>query len=427
MTRVPASPTLKPPPTSQAAQSPVVLHVRSVTGSGGGPEKTILNSPRYLAEFGWHPLCAYLHPPDDPGFEAIRNKAQELDVPLLEVPDRGPLDFRAVRALLEICRQQRVTIWHSHDYKTNAVGLLLKRFWPMRLVTTLHGWVKHTRRTPLYYCIDRHCLRYYDRLVCVSEDLLDLCRANRIAEARCVLIENAIEADRFQRTKDRDDAKRQLGFTPGRLLLGAVGRLSPEKGFDLLIRAVAELLDEGRDLELAIVGDGDQRGELERLIRQSAHADRMHLCGYQPEVIDFYHAMDCFVLSSLREGLPNVVLEALAMEVPVVATRVAGIPRILRHEDNGLIVAKAAPTEIAAALRCLLDDAALRQRLARAGRQTVVDGYGFDSRMARMRTVYEELLSASVGGQQGKVGANDDDPPAKRPPSTRPTTLVPKS
>ena len=151
----------------------VVLDARVVTGSGGGPDKTILNSPRFLDPLGYRMLCAYLRPPNDAGFEVIRKAAAKYNAPLVEVDDRGPWDWRVVTELLDVCRREKVAIWHGHDYKTNALGLLLKRFWPMRLVTTVHGWVHHTARTPLYYRLDQMCLPRYERVFCVSDDLFE--------------------------------------------------------------------------------------------------------------------------------------------------------------------------------------------------------------------------------------------------------------
>ena len=139
-----------------AGQSAVVLDARVLAGSGGGPDKTILNSPRHLGPAGYRMLCLYLRPPGDPGFEAIRRKAADKAAPLVEVDDRGPLDWRVVPRLAAVCRRERVAVWHGHDYKTNLLGLLLARLWPMRLVTTVHGWVHHTARTPPRLSHARH-------------------------------------------------------------------------------------------------------------------------------------------------------------------------------------------------------------------------------------------------------------------------------
>ena len=375
---------------------PVVLDTRVVTGTGGGPDKTILNSPRFLEPMGYRNLCAYLHPPGDPGFETLRRKAEAWNAPLISIPDRGPWDWKVVTSLLETCRRERVAIWHGHDYKSNAVGLLLRRFWPMRLVTAVHGWVKHTRRTPLYYGIDRACLKRYEVVISVSDDLFQSCLDCGVPRERCLLIENAIDTRQFTRTVDREEAKRRLGIPANRLLIGAIGRLSEEKGFDLLIAAVDRLLEQGFDVELRIAGEGDQQDHLASLIRAKGREDRIRLVGYQAQTIPLYEAMDVFVLSSLREGLPNVVLEAMAMEVPVIATRVAGIPRLVHHGQNGLLIEPGSTPELTDALLSVLQDGPLRDLLALDGRATIEQNHSFEVRMEKIRAAYDRLLGKNL-------------------------------
>jgi glycosyltransferase involved in cell wall biosynthesis len=371
----------------------VVLEVRVVNEKGGGPEKTILNSPRFLRDAGFWTICAYMHPPGDPGFDEIRRKARLLAAPLLAVEDRGPLDWRVVVRVLEICRRQRVAIWHGHDYKSNFLGLLLRPLWRMHLITTVHGWVRETRRTPLYYAIDRLCLPFYEKVICVSDDLHKRCLASGVSPHRCVLIENAIDAEEYQRTLAISQAKGRLKLPSGRLVIGAVGRLSPEKGYDHLIRAVDVLLRAGKDIELVIVGDGDDRPRLRELISDLGQNERIHLLGYRSDTMEIYQAMDVLALSSLREGLPNVVLEAMALEVPVVATRVGGIPRLIRNGENGLIVEPGSSEALVPALDRLLGDESLRLRLGRAGRETIESNYSFSARMQKVRAIYEEVLA----------------------------------
>jgi glycosyltransferase involved in cell wall biosynthesis len=379
-------------PRHRESDQPVVLDVRVVTGSGGGPDKTILNSPRYLRAAGYRMLCAYLHPPGDPGFAQLRHKAERWQAPLLSIPDRGPWDWNVYRQLLRVCRQQRVAIWHGHDYKSNLLGLLLRPLWPMRLVTTVHGWVEHTARTPLYYAVDRFCLPRYEQVLCVSEDLHRRCLGLGVKPRRCRLLENGIDTAEFTRRRSVADAKRDLGWPAERLLIGAVGRLSAEKGFDLLIRATAELLRTGLDAGLVIAGAGGQQAELQRLSSELGCDDRVRLLGYRQDPRDLYEALDLFALSSLREGLPNVVLEALAMQVPVVATRVAGVPRLIRDGENGLLVEPGSVEQLTAGLRRGLGDPGLRQRLSTAGRRTVEEGYSFAVRLEKVALLYDRLL-----------------------------------
>jgi glycosyltransferase involved in cell wall biosynthesis len=389
-------------PEPEVSGMPVVLDARVVTETGGGPDKTILNSPRFLIASGYRTLCAYMHPPGDPGFEQLRRKAEARGAPLLSVPDRGPWDWRVALELLRICRRERVAIWHGHDYKSNVLGLLLRPFWPMRLVTTVHGWVKHTRRTPIYYGIDRLCLPYYERVICVSEDLRARCLACGVPEERCVLIENAIDTWEFSRRSSTGEAKERLGIPSDRLLIGAIGRLSAEKGFDLLIQAADALLKEGLDLELLIVGDGDQMPHLRRQIAEMDHGERVRLLGYRQDTIELYEAMDVFALSSLREGLPNVVLEAMSLEVPVVATIIAGIPRLIRDGENGLLVPPGDVGELTRALARVLRDAELRDSLGACGRQTVEDHYDFGARMRKIGSLYDHLLGCGTPSAAGR-------------------------
>ncbi len=384
------------PAAAVASSDVVVLHTRVVTRCGGGPEKTILNSPRFLVGSGYRAVCAFMHPPADPGFEVIRRRAEELEAPLVSIADRGLWDARVIRRLLRVCRDERVTIWHAHDYKSNALGLLLRRFHPMRLVTTVHGWVEHTRKLRLYYALDRLCLRRYDRVICVSGDLREACLNAGVADERCVLIENAIDVDQCRRQLDAAAARRRLGLPEPGLWIGACGRLSAEKGFEHLILAVDLLLSEGTDARLVILGDGDQRPKLQALIDCLGRQDRIGLAGYQAELDPWYQALDVFALSSLREGLPNVVLEAMAWRLPVVATRIAGVPAAVQDNVSGLLVPPGDVGSLAGALRRLAGDGPLRDRLGTAARQTIEARYGFRRRMEKVRRVYDELLEGAA-------------------------------
>ncbi|MBY0458364.1 MAG: glycosyltransferase, partial [Gemmataceae bacterium] len=337
-----------PPPTEPAedpdvdradrARPPVILDARVVTGAGGGPEKTILNSPRFLEPLGYRMVCAYMHPPGDPGFEVLTRQAAKYGAPLVSIPDRGAWDWRVITQTLAVCQRERVTVWHGHDYKTNALGLLLARLWPMRLVTTVHGWVRHTRRTPLYYKIDQLCLPRYERVICVSDDLLDACLAAGVPARNCVLLENGIDTAEYARRRTTQEAKAAIGLPEDGFVIGAVGRLSEEKGFDVLIRSTSDLIRRGLNVSLVIVGEGEARESLERLIRELELGGRVRLAGWQADVKGYFEAMDVFALSSRREGLPNVVLEAMALSVPVVSTRVNGVPRLVQDGRNGFLV-----------------------------------------------------------------------------------------
>ena len=372
-----------------------LLHTRVVNGTGGGPEKTILNSPRFLTPYGYDCLCAYMYPPNDPGFEILAQRAKESDCPLVGIEDRGIRDWSVVRRLSQICREQAINIWHGHDYKSNAIGWLLRRFHKMKLVTTVHGWVFQTARTPFYYAVDRFAIKRYDKVICVSSDLYDRCLEFGVPESKLVLIENAIDTEQFAPSSARltawdGKASSTGGFAPFRI--GAVGRLAPEKGFAPLIRTIADLKRSYPQLELTIYGDGPQRLELEQLVRSLNAESYVRLPGFASDLLKIYSEMDLFVLNSIREGLPNVCLEAMATGVPMVSTEVAGVPRLAADGREALLVPLSDDIALKSALVRMIDDPELRIRLARTARQTVEQNFSFARRMEKMRAVYESLF-----------------------------------
>lgn len=381
-------------PADRDAAAPVtVLHARIVTGTGGGPEKTILNSPRFLAGTRWREEALYLHAPGDPGIEILRERARERGCPFHSIADPLPFDPRTLKRCADLCRERGVRIWHGHDYKSNLFGILLRRRCDLRLLTTVHGWVKLTKRTPLYFAIDRWTLKRYEEVVCVSQDLYDACAKIGVKPERLELVENAIDTEEFRRAGAPSASPLRASMPSGRLLVGAVGRLSDEKGFHHLIAAVERCIERGHDLELWIAGEGDQEPRLRAQIVASRHAERVKLLGFRSDAKALFEAMDVFALSSLREGLPNVVLEAMAMEVPVLATRCGGMEAFAKDEEDALLVGANSTDELARGLERLAGDASLRAKLARTARAKIERDYSFARRMRRFAELYERMLA----------------------------------
>ena len=392
-------PAAYPLPDGPVSGKVMTLHARIVAGSGGGADKTTLNSPRFLRGTRYEELVAYLHDPRAPGFAAIRRRAAERACPLFPIADRGAFSLSPLFRLAGLCRRYRIAIWHGHEYKSNLFGLLLRPFFGFKLVTTVHGWVSHSRRLSLYYKVDAWCLRRYDRVIAVSHDLYEACRQIGVPEGRLQLIENGIIAEDYTRERPAAEA-RGMAAPAGRLVVGAMGRLAPEKGFPLLIEAVDRLLGAGHDIELWIAGEGGLAAELEREVAVRGRGERIKLLGFQADTRAFYEKLDIFCLSSLREGLPNVVLEAMAMEVPIIATICGGLGEFLRPGEDAIMVPPGSADAIFSGLAQLLDDAALRQRLAAAARARVERDLSFGARMRKIGAIYDGLLAIPDTGEE---------------------------
>jgi glycosyltransferase involved in cell wall biosynthesis len=367
-----------------------ILHLRTVTGKGGGPEKTLLATPKHLGS-DYEVRLAYLRPSRDPCYD-MPDRAREFGATLVDIPESGPADPRSLLRLVAEMKHFRPHVLHAHDYKTNVLSLLLGYWFGTPVVTTLHGYVTLGGKLNWYYRIDRWALRRMHHLIAVSPDLYDFLGGLGIPAACRSLVENGIDTELYRRSLDPRECKERFGLDRERILVGAVGRLQPEKGFHVLIESAASLLDQGLDFDLAIAGDGPERTTLQALIQTRGYAGRIRLLGHCSRTIELYQAMDVFVLSSLREGLPNVLLEAMALQVPVVATTVGGVPRLVQHEVSGLRVPCGEPEALAAAMKTLLGDAALRLKLAAAGRRTIEEQFSFAQRMRRIRGIYDHVL-----------------------------------
>ena len=371
---------------------PHVLHLRVVAGTGGGPEKTILNSPRFIRNEGIEASVAYLCPPRDSIGESLRTRASEADCPLHVLEDRGPLDLSLIFRVVKLCRNLKVDILQTHDYKSNALAWFVRKFYRVRLVTMLHGWTDLSGRMPLYKRIDQLVLPLFESLICVSPDLIEECKRLRIAEDRLHLVHNAIDTTHFRRQYETRTAKEKLQANPDRFLIGSVGRLSKEKGFDRLIQAVAELQQQGFPVDLWIAGDGPERSRLSDTIDRYGCQKSIRLLGQLTDLRLLYQAMDLFVLNSTREGLPNVLLEAMALQTPAIATQVGGISDLITPGKTGLLIALENDGQLSEAIRIVFNNPAYLQDMATAARQHIEGNFSFDVRMKKIAHIYRTLL-----------------------------------
>lgn len=361
-----------------------ILHTRIVANSGGGPDKTILYTPRNLIGTGYSATACYFRSPKLGEFQALRDRASELDCPLIEIDDRLKFDPLALYRLVQVCKDNEITILHGHDYKTNLYGVLVAKMLGIKTATTVHGWVTQDAKTSVYYKVDEWAIRRHDLVVCVSIDLYEQCLAFGVPEKRLRLIENAIDTEHFRRR-----SKRPLR---GTVCLGAMGRLSKEKAFDNLIEAVASLIDNGLDVELAIGGEGPEYGALKALIDRRGMAGHIRLLGFVADIPHFFEGLDVFVLSSLREGLPNVILEAMAMDVPVITTDCGGITNVVKDGQHGVVVPAGNVAALRDAISETVQNTELLDRLSREGRKLVEEKYSFKVRMSKMVSAYDECL-----------------------------------
>lgn len=304
-----------------------------------------------------------------------------------------PHFFAVQRELCERLTQLRADLLCCHGYKADLLGRPATRKLGIPVVSISRGWTAATWKVRLYEAVDRLSLRWMDRVVCVSEGQAQKVRRAGVAEPLIRVIRNAIFTDRFGDPDEPGRAFLQAFFPkPRKYIIGAAGRLSPEKGYGDLIDAAAEGVKNHPGAGFLLFGDGPLHGALARQILKLNLTDNFVLAGFRPDLDRWLPNFDAFVLPSYTEGLPNVVLEAFAARVPVVATAVGGTPEVIDDGQNGYLVPAADSHSLAERITRLLDDDRLRQTMGMSGYYRVRDHFTFEAQARQYAQLYHEML-----------------------------------
>jgi glycosyltransferase involved in cell wall biosynthesis len=371
-----------------------ILELRSVRGTGGGPEKTILLGAAQANHDQVDVTVCYIRDRRDRQFR-LDERAAALGVDYLEVHERHSFDPSVWPALRRIVRDRQIDIVHAHEYKTDLLALMLSEFERVIPLATVHGWTGHSRRErSLYYPIDRRLLTRYPRLIAVSGEIRQQLVASGARPDRVTVVLNGINAEQFNRQLERNTtARAALGFEPRHTVIGAIGRLEPQKRFDVLIEATAEVHRDRPDVRLVIAGEGSTRAALADLAARRLPPGVCRMLGHCDDVAAVHHGIDVFVQSSDYEGTPNAVLEAMAFQSPIVATDVGGTAEIARHGEHALIVPPRDSAALAQAIRTLLADPVAAHRRAAAARRRVEGELSFSNRMRTVERIYADLVA----------------------------------
>ncbi|HSB55416.1 MAG TPA: glycosyltransferase, partial [Gemmatimonadales bacterium] len=308
-----------------------ILHM-VVPGTAGGLETVVRLLARSQRDGGSLPIVSTVvesDPGAHPFIAALR--AEGTEVRAVRVNPRAYL--AEWRALFRLCRHERPDVVHTHGARSDVIGGLAARVAQSRWISTAHGFTGGDTKNRLYERLQMAAYRRADAVAAVSEPLRKKLAQRGVPERRLHLVRNAWSAG--SSPLPRLEARGRLGLPPDRPVLGWVGRLSREKGLDLLIDAVARL-DDPRVM-VAVVGDGAERPALQAQAAALGLGDRIRWHGPLPEAAPLFSAFDLYVLSSRTEGTPMVLFEAMAAGVPIVAARVGGVPDILDAEAGWLV------------------------------------------------------------------------------------------
>ncbi|HBB98179.1 MAG TPA: hypothetical protein DC054_22570 [Blastocatellia bacterium] len=325
--------------------------------------------------------------------EATHAAGIEIDV----IPERRRFDLAVVSVLEEIVRQRQPDLVITHSVKSHFL-MWRSRLWKQYpWIAFHHGYTTTDRKMRIYNRFDRWSLPKADLVITVCNAFaLELGSVARVAAERIRVRHNSIRPVSQPAAEDVRALRERLGIVENEAVILSVGRLSKEKAHADLIKAFKQLCTTNPDLncKLVIVGDGPEREPLESASAQSGLSQRIIFAGQVTDVRPFYAMSDIFVLPSLTEGSPNVLLEAMAAQVPIVATAVGGVPEIIENEEGALLVPAKDPAALAAAIARLLTDAELGRRLTRNAAEIASKNHSPHEYVPSLIAIYDEVMSA---------------------------------
>lgn len=390
MPDVSATPTAR---TAVGPDRPSVLHVLA-PGEAGGLETVVRDLARTQRDRGQAVRVAPVIAPGRADHPFVsESRAAGIDtVPIVVADRRYVKEFGETRRLIQ---RTGPDVVHTHGYRADVVGAAAARRAGVAVVSTVHGFTGGGWKNRTYEALQRWMLRGHDGVVAVSDPLVEELMEAGVPRERIHRVRNC-RSDEVE-FYDLAAARERLGVEPEVFLLGWVGRLGPEKGLDVLLRAAARIGE--RAFRIAVVGEGRGEPAYRALAASLGLADRVRWAGTLPGAARFFPAFDLFVLSSRTEGTPMVLLEAMAAGVPVIASAVGGVPDVVSDRE-AVLVPPEDPSVLAAAIASAMDDPPRRRALASAALRRVRSEFAPEPWAESYERVYREAL-----GRRTAVGA----------------------
>lgn len=328
------------------------------------------------------------------GSTAFIDAVRDARIPLVIIPESSAFDREVPDRMSTLVAEVNPNIVQTHAVKSHFL-MYLSRIWETHpWVAFHHGYTTTDLKMRVYNQLDRVSLRKSARLVTVSQAFAKQLTTRGVDGSRITVLHNAVDphwSERVRKT-DRTRARQQLGIAPDEWAIFAIGRMSQEKAHIDLVRAFRQLRSKGRAARLILVGDGPERAALERAAGEGAL-----FTGQVRDTAVHYAAADVMVLPSLTEGSPNVLLESMAVNVPVVATAVGGIPEIVRDRESAILTPPRNPGALADAIEQVLLQPELRESLIARARNAIAEKHLPEVRARKLMDIYQNVHNATRG------------------------------
>lgn len=365
-----------------------ILYIRD---SGGifGAERVILTLARGIDKelFNIFLLCME---GGNGNSRSLVNRAIQSGISVETIRVNGRFDIAALMKIRKVLKRRQIDIIHSHDYKSNLYGLLASIGLPVKRILTAHGATRDSLLKRLYLFIDVFITyRFFDIIIAVSEDLYRKLIKKGISKDHLAIIKNGLD---LTLNCNNFIAQEQLKIPGESKVFAVVGRLFPDKGHRYFLEAFSRIHRRYPNTFGLIVGDGPSYEEINRQVKEYGLSESISLCGLRYDMDSVYKQIDYLVIPSLTEGLPYVLLEAMAFGIPVVATSVGDIPKLIDDGKTGYTVNPGDSDQLADKMALLMEDPIVAEHMAKRAKMVVETTYSAQQMIYQTEQMYQKII-----------------------------------
>lgn len=360
----------------------------------GGPERQIFEHIKLLNNRGNYQgvVCSYLEGDEN---APLLEQCSKAGIPFFSIKARSAYDFNQISELKHILDKNKINLLCAHGYRSTIIGLFARHRLNIPVIGFSRGWTKDNIKIRLYNWVDRVSLAFVDHIVAVSYGQKQRLLQFNFGYPSISVAQNCINLEPYDSKYSSDDIKIEFGIPDGCIVIGSVGRLSPEKGHRYLLEAFAAVLKKTDNAVLVVIGDGVSEHSLKKQSQSLNIEDKVFFLGFRHDVHRILTIFDLFVLPSEQEGLPNALLEAFAAQIPVVATAVGGVPEVLDDGVSGYMVPPCRSDMLSGAiLKCLELPKSMLVRMGKSGFKRVESDFTFQKQTIALEAIYKEVITS---------------------------------
>jgi glycosyltransferase involved in cell wall biosynthesis len=377
-----------------------VLHIYQ-NSKIGGIQQQILSVVRGYDREKFNPAVCCFGPKMELGEEIEK---AGIDFVALNRQRYNKFSIGIIVDLYRLMKEKNIHVLRTHKYRANLYGRIAGKLAgvPVIIASEHNIYRDEKEKRFIRRATNKILAMVTDKMVTVSDAIRkDILRYDRVSPSKIMVLHNGVDTERFKAGVNFSDTRKQFAMSKDDVVIGFVGRLVINKGLNYLIEAVA-LLKKNDNVKLLIVGDGSLMEELKQMAKDKGLEESVIFTGLRRDITDILSSIDIFVLSSIKEGFPNSLLEAMAMGKPVVATAVGGIPEVIDHEINGLLVQPVDIEGLAAAIKTVIDNPLMAKNMGIAARDFIVKNYSIIATVRKWEALYKSLLEekSALKGRQ---------------------------